>query len=174
MNTLGRTIAVAMARDHYERGKRIRKLRELRELSQDEAGRAAGVTPRAWQEWEAGGGMKPASVRKAAEVLGVSVEEIRGDAELPDPFSLAAHLDARVEEFRQFSYEMQDAFAEVADKLDRQYTMLQQIFAKLATPEAAQELLEGVELLEQLVQERAEAPVASSATQAEARRRRAS
>jgi transcriptional regulator with XRE-family HTH domain len=172
---MGRTVALAMALEYRDQGRRIAALREQRELSQEEAARLVGVSNSGYQKWELGGGIRGANIRRLAEVLDTTIDEIRGrDAELPDPFSLAAHLDARVEEFRQFSYEMQEAFTEVADKLDRQYKMLQQIFEKLATPEAAQELLEGAELLEQLAQRRVEAPAASSATPADTRRRRAS
>jgi transcriptional regulator with XRE-family HTH domain len=174
MHTRGRSVALAMALENRAQGERIAALRERRGLSQEELARRVSVSHGSVQNWEAGRGIRGENLRRVAEVLETTPEEIRGDAEMPNPFSLQRHLDERVEEFRRFSYEMQDAFAEVAAKLDRQYAMLQQIFAKLATPEAAAELLEGAALLEQLAERRAAALDGSSEERAETRRRQAS
>jgi transcriptional regulator with XRE-family HTH domain len=174
MRTTGHSLALAMALEHREQGRRIAELREQRGLSQEEAARLVGVSNSGYQKWELGGGIRGANLRRLAEVLETTIDEIRGrDAEPVNPFSVMQEIDDRVQEYRQFSYEMRDAFAEVADKLDRQYAMLQQIFSKLATPEAAAELLEGAELLETLAQRRAADRAASSAAPADTRRRRA-
>lgn len=162
-----------MLRDYEERGKRIREFRSARRLTQAEAARLADVSEKTWRSWEAGGGMQAANIDKAAKALNVSPEQIVGEAEITNPFSLAAHLDARTEEFRAFCYLMVAEFQKVSEKLDRQYEMLQRIFETLATPQAAAELLEGAELLESLAGRRATTLDESSEEQAAARRRRA-
>lgn len=115
---MGRSVALAMALENRAQGVRIAELRDRRGLSQEALARLVGVSKGAVQNWEAGGGIRGENLRRVAEVLDTTAEEIRGDAEMPDPFSLARHLDERVEEFRQYSDEMRDAFARVEAKLD--------------------------------------------------------
>ena len=71
-------------------------LRESRAMTQDAIARAIGVTRQAVQQWEDGASKpRPANVREAARVLGVSVVDISDllpeakqlpDAVLSDPF----------------------------------------------------------------------------------------
>lgn len=118
MGTMGRSVALAMALENRAQGKRIADLRERRGLSQEELARRVGVSHGSVQNWEAGRGIRGENLRRVAEVLETTAEEIRGDAEMPNPFSLAAHLDERVEEFRRYSDEMRAGFARVEEKLD--------------------------------------------------------
>lgn len=107
-----------MAIENRAQGERIAALRERRGLSQEELARRVDVTKGAVQNWESGRGIRGENLRRVAEVLETTPEEIRGDAEMPNPFSLAAHLDARAEEFRQYSNEMRAAFERVEAKVD--------------------------------------------------------
>jgi transcriptional regulator with XRE-family HTH domain len=175
MRTLGRTVALEMALQDRARGQRIAQIREQRaHLTQQELAQAMGIALRTVQKWEAGYGLQASNKRALADALGVMIEEIMGETEPVHPLSVMQEIDARVEEFRRFSFEMQDAFAEVVDKLDRQYGMLSRILEALGTPEIAAELHEAADLFQQLAREphatRAEASRARGGTH----RRRAS
>lgn len=174
---------------HPERGKRFAALRQRKGLGQEELARLIGVSHGSIQNWEAGRGIRSKHLRQAAEVLETTPEEITGIEE-PDVLSLAEHLNDRVDEFRRFSFEMRDAFAEVQRNvaalreeqaamrgdLDRQYAMLAAIFRTLSTPEAAAVQLEAATELQHLAeQEQAAARAAASkARGGKDRQRRAS
>lgn len=108
-----------MVRDYQERGDRIRQFRKARHLTQKAAGDLAGVTEKTWRSWEAGSGMMAKNVRAAAEALNVTEEQIDGQTEIPNPFSLARHLDENTELFREWCEEMSAAFARVETNVDR-------------------------------------------------------
>lgn len=89
-----------MVMTRRERGRRIAELRERRGLSQEECARLCGVSHSGFQKWELGGGIRPDNLRRLAEVLEVRIEQITGEAELIEPFDLAAHIDQRLDEIR--------------------------------------------------------------------------
>jgi len=62
-------------------------------MTQEVAADKAGVTLRAYQKWEAGGGIQYANLQKLAEVFRVPVERITGEEDTPDPFATASQLD---------------------------------------------------------------------------------
>lgn len=72
------TLLQQMERD-LQRGARIRDLREP--IPQPAIAEKVGVTLRAYQEWEAGGGIKWENVLRLARVLGADPDFILGGAE---------------------------------------------------------------------------------------------
>lgn len=108
-----------MLRDYQERGKRIRQFRKARHLTQKQAADLAGVTEKTWRSWEAGSGMMAKNIRAAAEALDVTEEQIDGQTEIPNPFSLARVLDENTQLFAQWCEEMRASFARVEATVDR-------------------------------------------------------
>ena len=93
MKSIVRSLAVEMALQQRAMGRRIAELRERSRMTQEIAADKAGVTLRAYQKWEAGGGIQYANLAKLAEVFRVPVERITGEDATPDPFSTAGQLD---------------------------------------------------------------------------------
>ncbi len=81
-----------MALQQRSTGRRIAELRERAHLTQEVAADRAGVTLRAYQKWEAGGGIQYANLEKLALALNVRVEQITGEAETPSPFRLSDQI----------------------------------------------------------------------------------
>lgn len=119
MRTIGHTVALAMALKYREQGRRIAALRERKGLSQEDAARLCEVSNSGYQKWELGGGIRGANLRRLAEVLETTPEEIRGDAEMPDPFSLARVLDENTQIFAKWCLEMTDTLKRVEASVDR-------------------------------------------------------
>jgi transcriptional regulator with XRE-family HTH domain len=82
-----------MALQQRAMGRRIAEFRERAHMTQEAAADKAGVTLRAYQKWEAGGGIQYANLIKLAEVLHVPVERLTGEESAPDPFQTASQLD---------------------------------------------------------------------------------
>jgi transcriptional regulator with XRE-family HTH domain len=59
-----------------QRGERIKELREQRHLTQPVIAARVDVTLRAYQEWEAGGGMRWENAKRLARVLGATPDYI--------------------------------------------------------------------------------------------------
>lgn len=74
MRTIARNVALEMALQQRAIGRRIAQLRERAHLTQDAAADRVGVTLRAYQKWEAGGGIQYANLEKLAVLFGTSVE----------------------------------------------------------------------------------------------------
>lgn len=90
---IARNVALEMALQQRAMGRRIAQLRERAHLTQEAAADKAGVTLRAYQKWEAGGGIQYANLQKLADSLRATVEEITGSAETPSPFRIGEQLD---------------------------------------------------------------------------------
>src|SRR4051794_39121082 len=58
------------------RGERIKQLREDRHLTQPAVAEAVGVTLRAYQAWEATGGIRWGNAKKLAAFFGIDVQEL--------------------------------------------------------------------------------------------------
>ena len=84
MKAIARSFAIEMALQQRAMGRRIAQLRERAHLTQEAAADKAGVTLRAYQKWEAGGGIQYANLQKLAEVLQVPVDQITGEPSTPD------------------------------------------------------------------------------------------
>jgi transcriptional regulator with XRE-family HTH domain len=93
MRSVARSLAVEMALQQRATGRRIAQLRERAHLTQEAAADRAGVTLRAFQKWEAGGGIQYSNLQRLAEALRTTVEEITGEAETPSPFKVSDQLD---------------------------------------------------------------------------------
>jgi transcriptional regulator with XRE-family HTH domain len=92
-----RNVQIEMALQQRAMGRRIAEMRERRRLTQEAAADLAGVTLRAYQKWEAGGGIQYANLSRLAEVFHVPVDRITGEESAPDPFATASQLD-RIEQ----------------------------------------------------------------------------
>lgn len=66
-----------------ERGRRIKELREARHMTQPAVADLVGVTPRAYQKWEAGGGLHWNNTQALAEAFGVDTADILGRTREP-------------------------------------------------------------------------------------------
>jgi len=87
---------------------RLREWRETRALSQVELAELADLSSRSVAGYEAGAGARPATVRRLAEVLGVEVTDLRGDAEhflVEAPTSQQLTLNGALEEERRAVWE---------------------------------------------------------------------
>jgi transcriptional regulator with XRE-family HTH domain len=112
MRSIARNVALEMALQQRAMGRRIAQLRERGHLTQEAAAERAGVTLRAYQKWEAGGGIQYANLQKLATALKASVEEITGEAETPSPFRVGEQIDDMAAEFRRYVKELQAGIAE--------------------------------------------------------------
>jgi transcriptional regulator with XRE-family HTH domain len=86
---------------------RLREWRETRALTQVELAELADLSSRSVAGYEAGAGARPSTVRRLAEVLGVEVTDLRGDAEHPleeAPPSQQLTLNGALEEERRLHY----------------------------------------------------------------------
>jgi transcriptional regulator with XRE-family HTH domain len=83
----GHTLRLQMA--DAERGERIRALKKLRRRKQQQVADAVGVTLRAYQEWEAGGGLKDENLDALAQFFEVSRSYITDGAEADTPDLMA-------------------------------------------------------------------------------------
>jgi transcriptional regulator with XRE-family HTH domain len=73
-----------------QRGQRVKELRELSHMTQPAVADAVGVTLRAYQAWEAGGGINWENVKLLAKTLGTSPDFILSGVDkrrTPEPFS---------------------------------------------------------------------------------------
>jgi transcriptional regulator with XRE-family HTH domain len=82
-----RTLLAQMA--DLERGQRIRELRLAKHMTQPAAAELAGVTLRAYQAWEAGGGIRFEHVKTLARALNGDADFILNGPKpaTPDPFT---------------------------------------------------------------------------------------
>ena len=89
-----RSLALDMAVQQRAMGRRIAQAREQLHLTQEAAADRAGVTLRAYQKWEAGGGIQYDNLTRLARALNTTIETLTGEAETraPDPFG-SAQLD---------------------------------------------------------------------------------
>jgi transcriptional regulator with XRE-family HTH domain len=118
MKAIVRSLAVEMALQQRATGRRIAQLRERAHLTQEAAADKAGVTLRAYQKWEAGGGIQFANLQRLAEALNTSVEQITGEVETPSPFRVSEQLDGVTTDFH-------GRVDEVEVRLERIETLLQ-------------------------------------------------
>lgn len=118
---MARSLAVEMALQQRSVGRRIAELRNERRFTQEEAADLAGVTLRAYQKWEAGGGIQFANLRKLADIFGTTTEYIVGTADTPNPFRVGEQLTDIREEFH-------GRIDHLEEMLERNYQALEQIF----------------------------------------------
>jgi len=80
-------------------GKRIAEMRERAGLTQDAAADKIGVTLRAYQKWEAGGGITRPNLQRLAELYATTPDKILGPAP-PSLFAVEDGVDKleRIEE----------------------------------------------------------------------------
>lgn len=84
------------------RGERIKQLREESPYTQPVLAEKVGVTLRAYQRWEEGGGIEWDHLEKLAEIYGVDVQWIhRGEERGPAPDPFATDSAKVVEELRR-------------------------------------------------------------------------
>lgn len=114
MRSIARNVALEMALQQRAMGRRIAQLRERAHLTQEAAADRAGVTLRAYQKWEAGGGIQYANLQKLADALRTTVEEVTGDAETPSPFKVGDQMEDGFEEFRQYVRDIRRDIADLA------------------------------------------------------------
>ena len=121
---MARSLAVEMALQQRSVGRRIAELRNDRHLTQEEAADLAGVTLRAYQKWEAGGGIQFANLRKLADIFGTTPEYIAGSADTPNPFQVGDQLAGIREEFHA-------RVDHIELMLQRNFEALEQIYAAI-------------------------------------------
>lgn len=97
-------------------------MRERAHLTQEAAADKAGVTLRAYQKWEAGGGIQYANLQRLADALKTTVEQITGEVETPSPFRVSEQLDdvtavfhARVDHVEEQLEEIKGAVKDLTD-----------------------------------------------------------
>ncbi len=78
-----------------ERGERIKALREQLHITQPVIADRVGVTLRAYQEWEAGGGIQWENAKRLGKVLGATPDYLMSGDPLPTP-DLTATLSGDV------------------------------------------------------------------------------
>lgn len=108
-----------------ERGERIKELREELHLTQPTVAERVGVTLRAYQEWEAGGGIAWENAKRLARVLGVTPDYIMSGDPVPRVTLDGSQLD-RIEsavsdldeQIRLFRVEAAARDMEVLKRLD--------------------------------------------------------
>lgn len=115
-----------------ERAERIRTLREESPYTQGAIADAIGVTPRAYQRWEEGGGVTWDNLEALAKLHGVSVHWLhKGEGpRVGDPFSqltVPPSTEGLAEEVRQLRSEVAEALAE----LSQVRTELQQVLSHM-------------------------------------------
>lgn len=135
MRSIARNVALEMALQQRAMGRRIAQLRERAHLTQEAAAERAGVTLRAYQKWEAGGGIQYANLQKLATALKATVEEITGEAETPSPFRVGEQIDDMAAEFRRYVKELQAGIAENSRLLEAARSEREAIRALLAKQE---------------------------------------
>lgn len=106
------------------RADRIKRLREESAYTQPALAEEVGVTLRAYQRWEEGGGIEWEHLERLAELHGVSVQWLhRGEEHTtPDVFSVlggSSDLRAQLDRIEQRQVELQTALAEIAVALER-------------------------------------------------------
>lgn len=119
-------LQMAQAADQ-ERGQRLRELRGGK--PQPVVADAVGVTLRAYQEWEAGGGIRWDNVKKLAECFGVDDDYILNGPREDTPDLMGALSDGDLSQLR-------DQLNRVEDKLDWFIKTWQPLIAHLAGEEA--------------------------------------
>lgn len=101
-----------------ERGARIKELRKALHLTQPALADEVGVTLRALQEWEAGGGISWDNAKRLAATLGTETDYVfngeRGDT--PQPFGEKSQLD-RIEAQLADNAAKLDAIQQVVSEL---------------------------------------------------------
>lgn len=127
-----------------ERGERIKGLRMGRHMTQPAVAEHVGVTLRAVQEWEAGGGLQWENLKRLSNLFGVEPEYVmRGEqagSAIPDLFAVnelspTDRIEAQLK-----------ANAEAIDDLARQMREMQAGLTANAA-EAKQQIAEGVEAI---------------------------
>jgi transcriptional regulator with XRE-family HTH domain len=124
VKSIVRNLAVEMTLRQRAMGRRIAELRERAHLTQEAAADKAGVTLRAYQKWEAGGGIQYANLQKLADVFSVPVDRITGEEATPDPFQTASQLDRIEKTLETASVERQDLVAHLAARIAEQNQLL--------------------------------------------------
>lgn len=131
MKSIARSLAVEMALQQRAMGRRIAQLRERAHFTQEVAADKAGVTLRAFQKWEAGGGIQYANLQKLAEALDVSVEQITGETETPNPFRISDQMDGGFDEFREHVGSLHARLDQIQAELETASTERQDLSAQL-------------------------------------------
>lgn len=170
MGTTGRSVALAMAIENRAQGDRIATLRDRRGLSQEELARRVNVSKGAVQNWESGRGIRGENLRRVAEVLDVTIEEITGQAETPNPFEVGAQIDAMAQEFRDYVMELKTALDNNAAALDDNAAKLDALIGVLLEPSALSEFEAAVRDAETLAARNGERDASESARAARHRR----
>lgn len=103
------------------RGQRIQELRAARHLTQPAIAELVGVTLRAYQAWEAGGGITWENAKVLAKKLGTDPEFIMAGAkpETPDPFAKSDanqldRIETEVADLKVTVKAIQDALVQLA------------------------------------------------------------
>jgi transcriptional regulator with XRE-family HTH domain len=146
-----RNLAIEMALQQRAMGRRIAELRERARLTQEAAADKAGVTLRAYQKWEAGGGIQYANLTRLAEVFRVPVERITGEESAPDPFATSTQLDRLEQRIGQLLDDHVSLQAEIDQQnalLARQSEILKRIEAREERIERLVAVLEGAQVIE--------------------------
>ena len=94
-----------------ETGERLKRRRKALRLTQPQVAALAGVTPRAYQAWEAGGGIAWRHLEPLAEALGWTVEAIMGAEPEPDPSQLD-RIERKLDELLDLARESDAAAVE--------------------------------------------------------------
>jgi transcriptional regulator with XRE-family HTH domain len=116
-----------MALRNRAMGRRIAELRETRRLSQPAAADKVGVSLRAYQKWEAGGGIRYPNLERLADTFGARVEDITGQDSTPDPFRTSSQLD-RLEDLAGSVYEqLEQVLANQETILQNQKTIIRRL-----------------------------------------------
>lgn len=122
-----------------ERAQRIKQLREESPYTQAALADKVGVTPRAYQRWEEGGGIEWEHLEKLAEIHDVDVMWIHkaaGRGPTPDPFATESGEESELAE--QIG-ELQSETAELRSELSEVRSDLQLVLSLLRRGEHGQE-----------------------------------
>lgn len=110
------TLLVSMP--DLDRGNRIKALREERHLTQPALAERIGVTLRAYQEWEAGGGIRWMNAKRLASALCSTPDYVMsGPTPEPEPAELS-QLDRIEDELRLLRAESAARDAEVLARIE--------------------------------------------------------
>ena len=145
MRGIARNVALEMALQQRSVGRRIAQLRMERHLTQEAAADKAGVTLRAYQKWEAGGGIQYSNLQKLAEVFSVPVEQITGDVPTPNPFQIGEHFDGIADEFHARVDAVQQQLDDITARLDRNFAISMELLSYVT--QSAEQPAAGVPLV---------------------------
>lgn len=171
MRSAIRSLAIEMALQQRSTGRRIAQLRERAHLTQEAAADKAGVTLRAYQKWEAGGGIQYANLQKLADALGTTVEQITGDAETPNPFQLSDQINGVNEEFRRDVDEIKQRLTNIEQQLagsdaaiESQLKTQVELLADIKAVVAVLKTVKGVEIVTEPAADEREKPLPTPET----------